>query len=83
MTLQEKMEFQFEFVDRESNPFNFRIKIKANHQEDERIISYEQLREIHQVLKPYNIKACHIFPRFKLTIIFQPQNLDLERFRKV
>jgi hypothetical protein len=76
------MQFQFEFVNKGATRFNFRVNIKARNQEVERQMTYQQLREIDAVLKPY---ASAIFPQFKMWLNFfgQPQSSDLDKFRQV
>jgi hypothetical protein len=58
----EEMEFQFEFVDEKASRWNFRMKIKTSHHENEhREMSYERLREIDLAVKSL------IMPRLRLS----------------
>jgi hypothetical protein len=80
------MEFQFEFVDEKASRWKFRIKIKTSyHEEEQREMSYERLREIDRAVKPHNAPAAALFPRFQMwaSWLDQPKTLDLERFAKV
>jgi hypothetical protein len=82
----EEMEFQFEFVNEKASRWKFRIKIKTSlHEEEQREMSYEQLREIHRAVKPHNARAAALFPVFKMwaSWLDQPKALDLERFAEV
>jgi hypothetical protein len=80
------MEFKFEFIDEKASRWKFRMKIKTSHHEEEqREMSYEQLREIDLAVKPHNAQAAALFPRFQMwaSWLNQPKTLDLERFAKV
>jgi hypothetical protein len=78
-------EFKFQFDENNLTPFNFISKIETSNQVAERNLKYEEMQEINRVLKPHNVKAAGIFPRFKMWLGFseQPQEKHFAIFQQV
>jgi hypothetical protein len=65
--------------------FQFKLTIETKTQVGELIFSYQQLQEIHRMIRPHNAKASTLFPQFKIwaPYVSQPKASDMEKFRQV
>ena len=79
----------FSFVDKNQSRYNFNIKLrnKRTFKEWEINLTYDKLKEIHLITKPYNDQTKDSFPLFKQWYQWDffscPSDLDLERFQLV
>jgi hypothetical protein len=78
----ERMEFKI----REVTDLKYGIKIETATRAVELEMTYEQMREIQETIKPLNPPAAALFPVYQLWLPFHfniSPTLDLERFQKV
>jgi hypothetical protein len=76
------MEFKIEQVAH----LKYGIKIETPTRAVELEMTYEQMREIHETIKPFNPPTVALFPVYQLWLPFHfilSPTLDLERFQKV
>jgi hypothetical protein len=78
----ERMEFKI----REVTHLKYGIEIETATRAVELEMTYEQMREIQETIKPFNPPAVALFPVYQLGLRFHfniSPTLDLERFQKV